>query len=79
MVVMVIWFHVWQDDVRDLMGVEHLKWYDYPEAAILSLVVLFTLVEIGQLIRRLVSFLVRQVDRVAPFRGFGDRRRGPAA
>ena len=68
MVVMAIRFHVWQDDVRDLMGVEHLKWYDYPEAAILSLVVLFTFVEIGQLIRRLVIFLVGQVDRIAPFR-----------
>jgi uncharacterized membrane protein len=68
MVVMAIWFHVWQDDVRDLMGVEHLEWYDYPEAAILSLVVLFTLVEIGQLIRRLTLFLVGQVDRIAPFR-----------
>jgi len=68
MVVMAIRFHVWQDDVRDLMGVKHLEWYDYPEAAILSLVVLFALVEIGQLIRRLVIFLVGQLDRIAPFR-----------
>jgi uncharacterized membrane protein len=68
MVVMAIRFHVWQDQVRDLMGVKHLEWYDYPEAAILSLVVLFTLVEIGQLIRRLIIFLVGQLDRIAPFR-----------
>jgi uncharacterized membrane protein len=68
MVVMAIRFHVWQDQVRDLMGVTHLEWYDYPEAAILSLVVLFTLVEIGQLIRRLTIFLVGQLDRIAPFR-----------
>ena len=68
MVVMAIRFHVWQDDVRNLMGVAHLEWYDYPEAAILSLVVLFTLVEIGQLIRRLVRFLVDQLDRIVPFR-----------
>ena len=68
MVIMAIRFHVWQDDVRDLMGVPHLRWYDYPVAAGLSLVVLFTLVEIGQAIRWLVSFLVRRVDRVAPFR-----------
>jgi uncharacterized membrane protein len=68
MVLMAIWFHVWQDQVRDLMGVKHLKWYDYPLAAVLSLVVLFTLVEIGQLIRMLVSFLVTQLDRIAPFR-----------
>ena len=68
MVLMAIWFHVWQDDVRDLMGVRHLNWYDYPEAAILSLMVLFTLVEIGQFIRWLVALLVAQVDRFAPFR-----------
>ncbi len=68
MVFMAIRFHVWQDDVRDLMGVAHLKWYDYPVAAGLSLVVLFTLVEIGQAIRWLVSFLVRELDRFAPFR-----------
>jgi uncharacterized membrane protein len=68
MVLMAIRFHVWQDGVRDLMGVRHLKWYDYPEAAILSLVVLFTLVEIGQFIRWLVALLVAQVDRFAPFR-----------
>ncbi len=68
MVLMSIWFHVWQDDVRDLMGVEHLEWYDYPLAGVLSLVVLFTLVEIGQGIRRLVSFLVGELDRIAPFR-----------
>lgn len=68
MVLMAIWFHVWQDDVRDLMGVEHLKWYDYPIAAGLSIIVLFTIVEIGQAIRILFSFLVRQLDRIAPFR-----------
>ncbi|ETW25592.1 alpha/beta hydrolase [Mycobacterium gastri] len=68
MVLMAIWFHIWQDDVRDLMGVEHLEWYDYPLAAAVSLVVLFTLVEIGQFIRWLFSFLVGQVDRIAPFR-----------
>ncbi|MDD4868522.1 MAG: alpha/beta-hydrolase N-terminal domain-containing protein, partial [Mycobacterium sp.] len=68
MVIMAIRFHVWQDDVRDLMGVAHLKWYDYPLTAVLSLVVLFTLVELGQLVRLLVSFLVELLDRFAPFR-----------
>lgn len=67
-VVMAIRFHVWQDHVRDMMGVEHLKWYDYPLTAVLGVIVLFSLVEIGQLIRRLVIVLVRQVDRIAPFR-----------
>ncbi|OBA57489.1 hypothetical protein A5647_23600 [Mycobacterium sp. 1100029.7] len=67
-VLMAIWFHVWQDDVRDLMGVSHLHWYDYPLAAILSIIVLFTVVEIGQAIRIIFGFLVRQLDRIAPFR-----------
>ncbi|MCA2245588.1 MULTISPECIES: alpha/beta hydrolase [Mycobacterium] len=67
-VLMAIWFHVWQDDVRDLMGVAHLQWYDYPLSGVLSLVVLFTAVEIGQFTRWLVRFLVNQVDRFVPFR-----------
>jgi len=67
-VLMAIRFHVWQDDVRDMMGVEHLKWYDYPLTGILGLLVLFLLVEIGQFIRWLVMVLVGQVDRIAPFR-----------
>ncbi len=67
-IVMAVEFHVWQDDVRDLMGVEHLTWYDYPLAAVLALVVLFSVVEIGQATRKLVAFLVDKLDRVAPFR-----------
>jgi uncharacterized membrane protein len=63
---MIIWFHIWQDDVRDLMGVPHLKWHDYPVAAALSIVVLFALVEIGQLIRRLILVIIGQLNRVAP-------------
>jgi uncharacterized membrane protein len=66
MVTMVIWFHVWQDRVRDLMGVTHLKWFDYPLATALSLVVLFAVVEVGQFIRRLFRFLDLRLDRFAP-------------
>src|SRR5262249_32453202 len=62
----IVWFHIWQDDVRDLVGVPHLKWHDYPVAALLAIVVLFALVEIGQLIRRLLLFLVRRLNHVVP-------------
>ncbi|AQT78943.1 hypothetical protein B1R94_06185 [Mycolicibacterium litorale] len=62
----VYFFHVWQDQVRDLMGVPRLTWYNYPQAAIIGVVVLFILVEIGQLIGKLIRFLVRQLNRVAP-------------
>jgi uncharacterized membrane protein len=63
---MVVWFHVWQDHVRDLMGVPRLTRHDYPLAAVGSIVVLFAFVEIGQLIRRLIIFLVSRLNRVAP-------------
>jgi uncharacterized membrane protein len=63
---MVIWFHVWQDRVRDLMGVKHLRWIDYPLATALAVLVLFAVVEAGQLIHRLVRFLDLRLDRFAP-------------
>lgn len=66
LVAMDIWFHIWQDRVRDLMGVSRLSWHAYPLAAALSVLVLFTLVEIGQLTRRLLGALVRQLNRIAP-------------
>jgi uncharacterized membrane protein len=71
MIAMQFFFHRWQDDVRDLMGVPHLKWFNYPQAALIGLVVLFVLVEIGQLVRKLVLFLMRQLERVAPPRVSG--------
>ncbi|ANW66396.1 hypothetical protein BCA37_25025 [Mycobacterium sp. djl-10] len=65
-VLMIIWFHHWQDDVRDMFGVARLDRIDHPIAAVISIVVLFLFVEIGQLIGRLVRFLDRQLSRVAP-------------
>jgi uncharacterized membrane protein len=65
-VLMIIYFHVWQNEVRDLNDVPRLGFWDHPLTAVLSIVVLFVLVEIGQLIGRLVRFLVRQLERVAP-------------
>lgn len=62
----IIWFHVWQDDVRDFMGVPRLNFWDHPLTAVLSIIFLFVFVEIGQLVRRLVRFLIRQLNRVAP-------------
>ena len=62
----IVYFHVWQDDVRDYMGVPRLGFWDHPLTALLSIVFLFAFVEIGQLIGRLVRFLVRQLERFAP-------------
>ncbi|MDZ4266689.1 MAG: alpha/beta-hydrolase family protein, partial [Mycobacterium sp.] len=66
LVLMIIWFHQWQDDVRDLMGVPRLGFWDHPLAAVLSLITLFVLVEIGQLVGKLTRFLKRQLSRFAP-------------
>ncbi|MEB3031549.1 alpha/beta hydrolase [[Mycobacterium] nativiensis] len=65
-IVMNVRFHFWQDRVRDLMGVDHLKWWGYPLAGVLAVVVLFLLVEVGQLIRRLTRMLVGQLNKIAP-------------
>jgi uncharacterized membrane protein len=65
-ILMIIYFHVWQDEVRDLNGVPRLGFWDHPLCAVLAILVLFIFVEIGQLVGRLVRFLVRQLNRVAP-------------
>ncbi len=65
-ILMIIYFHVWQNEVRDLNDVPRLGFWDHPLTAVLSIVVLFVFVEIGQLIGKLVRFLVRQLNRFAP-------------
>lgn len=62
----IIYFHVWQDDVRDLMRVPRLDFWDHPLTAVLAIVFLFAFVEIGQLAGRLVRYLTRQLNRIAP-------------
>ena len=62
----ILYFHYWQNHVRDLFGVPRLQWFNYPQAAVLAILFLFVFVEIGQLIGRLVRFLARQLGRVAP-------------
>jgi uncharacterized membrane protein len=63
---MITWLHMWQDQVRDLMGVPRMTFIDHPVAAITSIVILFALVEIGQLTRRLVGICVRGLNRFTP-------------
>jgi uncharacterized membrane protein len=65
-ILMIVWFHMWQDDIRDLVGVPRLTFLDHPLTAVLSIVVLFALVEIGQLVGKVVRLLIRQLERVAP-------------
>ncbi|RDH78126.1 hypothetical protein DVS77_12310 [Mycolicibacterium moriokaense] len=65
-ILMIIYFHIWQDEVRDLNGVPRMTFWDHPLTAVLSLVVLFVFVELGQLIGKLARFLIRQLNRIAP-------------
>ncbi|WP_445166709.1 alpha/beta hydrolase [Mycolicibacterium sp. Dal123E01] len=62
----IYWFHIWQDQVRDLMGVPRLQWFNYPQAATIGLIVLFAFIEIGQLVGKLVKLLVRRLNHYAP-------------
>ena len=67
----IVYFHVWQDDIRDLMGVPRLGFWDHPLTAVLAIVFLFLFVELGQAVGALIRFLVRQLERVAPPRVSG--------
>ena len=62
----IVYFRYWQDQVRDLMGVPRLKWPDYLTAGAIGVALLFLFVEVGQLIGRFVRFLARLLSRVAP-------------
>uniref|UniRef100_UPI0038CDC7BC alpha/beta hydrolase n=1 Tax=Mycolicibacterium arenosum TaxID=2952157 RepID=UPI0038CDC7BC len=67
----IVYFHHWQDDVRDFMGVPRLTFWEHPQTALLALLFLFVFVEIGQLVGKLVRFLTGQLNRVAPRRVSG--------
>lgn len=67
----IVYFHVWQDDIRDLMGVPRLGFWDHPLTAVLAIVFLFLFVEIGQLVGKLIRYLVRQLELIAPPRVSG--------
>lgn len=62
----IVYFRYWQDHVRDLMGVPRLQWFNYIQAAVIGVLLLFVFVEVGQLIGKLVRYLNRQLSRVAP-------------
>jgi uncharacterized membrane protein len=66
MFVMILLLHHWQDDVRNLMGVPRLRWFNYPQAALIGLITVFAFVELGKGIGWLIRFLIRQLNRVAP-------------
>ena len=62
---MLYWFMQWQNDIRDLMGVERLPWTAYPKLVVVALVSFVLLMSIGQLwgagVKRLSRWLTRYV------------------
>ncbi|MEU0496852.1 alpha/beta-hydrolase family protein [Mycobacterium sp. NPDC006124] len=64
--VMMVRFRLWQNDVRDLMGIPRLAWWEYPLAVVVSILALAILVTLGKLVGRLVGVIVRRLERVAP-------------
>ncbi|GAA4664418.1 alpha/beta-hydrolase family protein [Gordonia humi] len=63
---MMYWFARWQNELRDLMGVERLAWTAYPLVVVVAVVVLIVLMSLGQAWAACLKWLVRQLNRVAP-------------
>lgn len=63
---MLVWFSVWQNEIRDLMQVPHLRATAYPTIALIALIVFVVLMTLGKLFGAAVALVVRQVNRIAP-------------
>ena len=70
-ILMIIYFHVWQDEVRDLNGVPRLTFWDHPLTAVLSIVCCSSSWRSASSSASWCSFLVRQLNRATT--GFGGR------
>lgn len=64
--VMFYWFGRWQNEIRDLMGVDRLSWSAYPQIVVIALVVYVILMLIGQGWGAGVVWLVGKLNHVAP-------------
>lgn len=65
-VVMLLLFRRWQNQIRDLMGVERLSFVAYPLLIIVAAIILLLFIRLGQLWAGLVIRLSRALNRVAP-------------
>ncbi|WP_414122106.1 alpha/beta hydrolase [Corynebacterium nuruki] len=59
-------FRLWQDEVRDLVGVGHLTWTAYPVTVVVAVAVFLLLVLLGQGWGKLVRTLYAGFTRVVP-------------
>ena len=78
-VLAIIWFHVWQDDVRDFMGVPRLGFWDHPLTAVLSLRLPVRLRRDRPAGRQIGAFPGPPAGSRRAAAGFGGGRRRPAA
>ncbi|GAB3129133.1 alpha/beta-hydrolase family protein [Tsukamurella serpentis] len=62
----VFFFDRWQDEIRDMMDTPRLGPWAYVQIALLSVVVLYLLVEVGKGIRALVRWLIGKLNRISP-------------
>ncbi|GAB32711.1 alpha/beta hydrolase [Gordonia otitidis] len=65
-VVMLYWYSRWQTEIRNLMGVENLSWTAYPIIVVFAVLVCALLMVMGQAWASLVTWLVRQLNKIAP-------------
>lgn len=65
-VFMMYWYARWQDELRDLMGVDHLKWTAYPLTVLVAVIVFVIFMSIGQAWGAGLKWLVRALNRIAP-------------
>ncbi|MGB6244080.1 alpha/beta hydrolase [Gordonia sp. (in: high G+C Gram-positive bacteria)] len=64
--VMFYWYARWQDELRDLMGVDHLSWTAYPITVIVAVIAFALLLGLGQAWGALVRSLSRRMSRRIP-------------
>jgi uncharacterized membrane protein len=67
-IAMIVWFHAWQVQLRNLMGAAALPFWAYPLAALLSIIVWFVLVEAGRAIGALARLLIGKLNHFVPRR-----------
>lgn len=70
-IVCLVWFGLWQSELRELMGTPPFPVFGYPLVPILSTVLFILFVGIGRSVVRLVRWVARQLGRVVPPRVSG--------
>lgn len=64
--IMMYFYGRWQNEIRDLMGVEHLSWTAYPIIVVVAALVLTLLIVLGQLWGAAVRWVTRKLNRHIP-------------